>query len=61
MKASNICVVFGPLLMRPERESVETVLDIKYQNIVVEVMIEWMGKVRTHNDHGSREALGENN
>ena len=39
MKASNLGVVFGPTLMRPERESVATIVDIKYQNIVVEVMI----------------------
>lgn len=42
MKASNIGVVWGPTLMRPERESVATIVDIKYQNIVVEEMIERM-------------------
>ena len=46
MKASNIGVVFGPLLMRPERESVATILDIKYQSIIVELMVEQMEKVR---------------
>ena len=45
MKASNLGVVFGPTLMRPERESVATIVDIKYQNIVVEEMIEQMDKV----------------
>jgi Rho GTPase-activating protein 10 len=40
MKASNLGVVFGPTLMRPERETVATIVDIKYQNIIVEVMIE---------------------
>lgn len=40
MKASNLGVVFGPTLMRPERESVATIVNIKYQNIVVEEMIE---------------------
>ena len=39
MKASNIGVVFGPTLMRPERESVAAIVDIKYQNIIVELMI----------------------
>ncbi len=34
MKASNIGVCFGPTLMRPERESVATIVDIKYQNII---------------------------
>ena len=46
MKASNIGVVFGPTLMRPERESVATIVDIKYQNIIVELMVEQMEKVR---------------
>ena len=45
MKASNLGVVFGPTLMRPERESVATIVDIKYQNIVVEVMIDEVTKV----------------
>ena len=45
MKASNLGVVFGPTLMRPERESVATIVDIKYQNIIVEEMIEQMSKV----------------
>ncbi len=40
MKASNIGVCFGPTLMRPERESVATIVDIKYQNIIVEVMVD---------------------
>ena len=45
MKASNLGVVFGRTLMRPERESVATIVDIKYQNIVVADMIEEMDKV----------------
>ncbi len=40
MKASNIGVCFGPTLMRPERESVASIVDIKYQNIIVQVMLE---------------------
>lgn len=48
MKASNLGVVFGPSLMRPERECVATIVDIKYQNIVVEEMIESMDKVQTN-------------
>ena len=46
MKASNLGVVFGPTLMRPERETVATIVDIKYQNIIVEVMIEETEAVR---------------
>jgi hypothetical protein len=40
MKASNLGVIFGPTLMRPERETVATIVNIKYQNIIVEIMIE---------------------
>ena len=40
MNASNIGVCFGPTLMRPERESMATIVDTKYQNIIVEVMVE---------------------
>lgn len=46
MKSSNLGVVFGPTLMRPERESVATIVYIKYQNIVVEVMIDEITTVR---------------
>lgn len=45
MKASNLGVVFGPTLMRPERETVAAIVNIKYQNIVVEVLIEEMDAV----------------
>lgn len=46
MKASNLGVVFGPTLMRPERETVATIVNIKYQNIIVEIMIEEIDAVR---------------
>ena len=46
MKASNLGVVFGPTLMRPERESVATIVNIKYQNIIVEEMIDHVEVVR---------------
>lgn len=45
MKASNIGVCFGPTLMRPERESVASIVDIKYQNIIIEVMVQNMEQV----------------
>ncbi len=54
MKASNIGVVFGPTLMRPERESVATIVNIKYQNIIVQEMIENMDQV----SEGEREGGG---
>ena len=40
MKASNLGVCFGAVFMRPERESVAATLDIKYQNIIIEISIE---------------------
>ncbi len=46
MKASNLGVVFGPTLMRPEIESVATIVDIKYQNIIVEEMVEHYDMVK---------------
>ena len=45
MKASNLGVVWGPTLMRPERESVASIVNIKYQNIIVEEMVDEVEKV----------------
>ena len=45
MKASNLGVVFSTTLMCPEQESVASIMDIKYQNIVIEMMISEMEKV----------------
>ncbi|XP_062513890.1 rho GTPase-activating protein 26-like [Corticium candelabrum] len=39
MLPSNLGVVFGPTLMRPAEESVASIMDIKYQNEVIEIMI----------------------
>ena len=49
MKASNLGVVFGPTLMRPEIESVATIVDIKYQNIIVEEMVDHVDAVKCGN------------
>ncbi|XP_036379957.1 oligophrenin-1-like isoform X2 [Megalops cyprinoides] len=40
MTPSNMAVIFGPTLMRAEEETVAAMLDIKFQNIVVEILIE---------------------
>ncbi len=45
MKASNLGVCFGPTLMRPEHETVASIVDIRYQNIIVETMIQHYNKV----------------
>lgn len=48
MTPSNMAVIFGPTLMRAQVETVAAMLDIKFQNIVVEILIEEHGKVRCH-------------
>ncbi|KAB7508047.1 Rho GTPase-activating protein 26 [Armadillidium nasatum] len=40
MTVSNLGVCFGPTLLRPEEESVAAIMDIKFCNIVVEILIE---------------------
>lgn len=40
MTPSNMAVIFGPTLMRAQEETVAAMLDIKFQNIVVEILIE---------------------
>ena len=45
MQASNLGVVFGPVLMRPKVETIATINNIKYQNIIVEIMIDEKDKV----------------
>ncbi|XP_065885499.1 rho GTPase-activating protein 26-like isoform X2 [Dysidea avara] len=38
--SSNLGVVFGSTLIRPEVETVASIKDIKCQNIIVEIMID---------------------
>lgn len=45
MKTSNLGVVFGPALMRAEVETKATIINIKYQNIIVQEMIEHKDRV----------------
>lgn len=40
MTTANLGVVFGPTLLRPQEETVAAIMDIKFQNIVVEILIE---------------------
>lgn len=47
MTPSNMGVIFGPTLLRAEEETVAAMLDIKFQNIVIEILIEDYRKVRT--------------
>lgn len=48
MKASNLGVCFGPTLMRPELETVASIVDIRYQNIIVEFLIQHALDVSLH-------------
>lgn len=39
MQASNLGVVFGPTLMRSKEQTMVAIMNLKYQTIVVELMI----------------------
>lgn len=45
MTVSNLGVIFGPTLMRSQEETVAAMMNIKFQNIVVEILIENFIKV----------------
>ncbi|XP_076179407.1 GTPase regulator associated with FAK isoform X3 [Ptiloglossa arizonensis] len=40
MTIGNLAVCFGPSLLRPKEETVASIMDIKFYNIVVEILIE---------------------
>lgn len=46
MSPSNMGVIFGPTLMRAQEDTVAAMMNIKFQNIVVEILIEHFHKVR---------------
>lgn len=48
MTVSNLGVIFGPTLMRAQEETVAAMMNIKFQNIVVEILIEHYEKVERH-------------
>uniref|UniRef100_A0A669DPG7 Oligophrenin 1 n=1 Tax=Oreochromis niloticus TaxID=8128 RepID=A0A669DPG7_ORENI len=57
MTPSNMAVIFGPTLMRAKEETVAAMLDIKFQNIVVEILIEHCKKEKINHvccSHGSQ-------
>uniref|UniRef100_A0A9J8CF81 Rho GTPase-activating protein 42 n=1 Tax=Cyprinus carpio carpio TaxID=630221 RepID=A0A9J8CF81_CYPCA len=45
MTVSNLGVIFGPTLMRSQEETVAAMMNIKFQNIVVEILIENFEKI----------------
>lgn len=45
MPVSNLAVCFGPTLLRPEEETVASIMDLKFYNVVVEILIENYEKI----------------
>ena len=45
MAASNLGVVFGPTLMKSREESMAAIMNLKYQSIVIELLINEFDKV----------------
>ncbi|XP_074598061.1 GTPase regulator associated with FAK isoform X2 [Brevipalpus obovatus] len=45
MNVCNLGVCFGPTLLRPEEETVAAIMDIKFGNVVVEILIENCDKI----------------
>ena len=39
MAASNLGVVFGPTLMKSKEESMAAIMNLKYQSVVIELLI----------------------
>lgn len=50
MTVSNIGVCFGPTLLRPEEETVAAIMEIKFCNVIVEILIENYYKVRCYSN-----------
>ena len=51
MTVSNLGVCFGPTLFRAEEETVAAIMDIKFTNVVVEIMItHWESLLKTKPD-----------
>ncbi len=46
MTVSNLGVCFGPTLLKDEEETVAAIMDIKFGNVVVEIIIENWRQVR---------------
>uniref|UniRef100_A0A1B6CK14 Rho GTPase-activating protein 26 n=2 Tax=Clastoptera arizonana TaxID=38151 RepID=A0A1B6CK14_9HEMI len=65
MNVSNLSVCFGPTLLRPEEETVAAIMDIKFCNVVVEILIENYSKIFKSqpevNDIESRESSPQAN
>lgn len=51
MTVGNLAVCFGPTLLRPEEETVASIMDIKFYNIVVEILIENYERISSDAPH----------
>lgn len=45
MAASNLGVVFGPTLMKSKEESMAAIMNLKYQSVVIELLIKEFNQV----------------
>lgn len=54
MTVGNLAVCFGPTLLRPEEETVASIMDIKFYNIVVEILIENYERISSRPPESSR-------
>ena len=45
MSVANLAVCFGPTLMRPPEETLAAIIDIKFCNVIVEILITNYDKV----------------
>ncbi|KAF7993295.1 hypothetical protein HCN44_006355 [Aphidius gifuensis] len=54
MTVGNLAVCFGPTLLRPEEETVASIMDIKFHNIVVEILIENYERISARPPESSR-------
>uniref|UniRef100_A0A7N8WYA3 Rho GTPase-activating protein 26 n=1 Tax=Mastacembelus armatus TaxID=205130 RepID=A0A7N8WYA3_9TELE len=59
MTIANLGVVFGPTLLRPQEETVAAIMDIKFQNIVVEILIEHHERVRANKNSVVNATVGD--
>lgn len=57
MTVANLGVVFGPTLLRPQEETVAAIMDIKFQNIVVEILIEHHERIFKESPAGACQLL----
>lgn len=45
MTVANLAVCFGPTIMKPPEETVAAIMNIKFCNLVVEILITYCDKV----------------